>query len=321
MLNSQDIRGCYPALISPMMEVEGKIVIDHEKFHELIASVIDRGVTGIVIAGTTGQSATLTIDEQIQLVNDGALFAQGYASGAGREVQVIASAGSNSTQEAEIMSREILAGGRVDALLHLSGYYNNPPQEGLLKHFSLMADIAAEHDAGIVVYNVPSRTSSNIEADTMIELAKHPAVLAVKEASGDIEQIQKILDGTDRDSFTVVSGEDHMVAEIMRRGGTGVISASANRWPGEFQRLCELALAGKHDQAAELQAALQPCVDAVFCVKNPIPLHYIFYSALRMPLVPIDQIQEPHRAAALETIGKALAIEEFPHCEKAVPSA
>lgn len=313
MITAQQLRGCYPALITPMRNEEGRTVIDVEAFYRMISDVIDAGVSGIVIAGTTGQSATLTHDEQVDLVNDGALYARGYAAGKGRRIHVIASAGSNSTAEAADMSRRILSVGRVDALLHVTGYYNNPPQEGLLKHFALMADIAAECDTAIILYNVPGRTKSNIEAETVIELARHPAVIAVKEASGDIDQIQRILDGTDRESFTVVSGEDHMVADIVRRGGTGVISASANRWPREFQTLCDLALAGEHDKAAELQAALLPCVDAVFCVKNPIPLHWMFCTDLRAPLCRVDELREPARAKAMATIQRALDIRSFPH--------
>jgi 4-hydroxy-tetrahydrodipicolinate synthase len=300
-----------------MRNEDGHVTIDMDFFHRHIGYVIDHGVTGIVIAGTTGQSATLTHDEQIKLVNDGALFARGYAAGKGRKCQVIAAAGSNSTAEAVYMSREILAEGRVDALLHVTGYYNNPPQEGLYKHFHLMADLAAEHDAGIIMYNVPSRTGSNLEAATACELARHPAVLGVKEASGNIDQVQAILDGTDRDSFAVLSGEDNLVAEIIRRGGTGVISASANRWPGEFQRVCDLAMAGEHQKAAELQEALLPCVGATFCVKNPIPLHHMFEAGLRAPLVTVDELREPKRSQALAKIEAALAIESFPHMEPA----
>jgi len=318
MLTAQQLRGCYPALITPMRNEEGRTVVDVDAFHRLIGDVIDAGVSGIVIAGTTGQSATLTHDEQVALVNDGALYARGYAAGRGRRIHVIASAGSNSTAEAADLSRRILAAGRVDALLHVTGYYNNPPQEGLFKHFSLMADIAAECHSSVILYNVPARTKSNIDADTVIELARHPAVVAVKEASGDIDQIQRILDGTDRATFTVVSGEDHMVADIVRRGGTGVISASANRWPREFQTLCDLALAGEHEKAAELQAALLPCVEAVFCVKNPIPLHWMFQSEIRSPLCRVDELREPGRTKAMDRIARALAIESFPHVPTAV---
>lgn len=317
MLRATDLHGCYPALITPMTEEHGRVVIDTDAFHRHIGYVIDHGVTGIVIAGTTGQSSTLTIEEQVRLVNDGALFARGYASGKGRKIQVIAAAGSNSTAEAVIMSREILAGGRVDALLHITGYYNNPPQEGLLKHFRLMGDLAAENDASVILYNVPSRTGSNVEWQTVAELAKHPAIIAMKEASGNIDQVQAILDHTNRDEFAVISGEDHMVAEIMKRGGRGVISASANRWPGEFQRVCELAAAGDHDKAAELQEALLPCVQAVFSVKNPIPLHHMFNTDLRSPLVKVSELREPKQSEVLAKINKALAIRHFPHMQGA----
>ena len=318
MLQATDIRGCYPALITPMQqEPDGRIVIDTEAFHRQIARVIDHGVAGIVIAGTTGQSATLTHEEQIRLVNDGALYARGYAAGKGRGVQVIAAAGSNSTAEAIFMSREILAQDRVDALLHLTGYYNNPPQEGLLKHFRIMADLAAENDTSILVYNVPGRTGSNIAAETTIELAQHPAIIGIKEASGDLDQVQAIVDAIDPEQFTIVSGEDHLVGEIMRRGGRGVISASANQWPGEFQRLCDLANAGEHEKAAELQEALLPCVRAVFGVKNPIPLHHMLGAALRPPLVSIGDLREPARSQAIAQIEKALAIKTFPHMEGA----
>lgn len=313
MLTAQELRGCYPALITPMRREGEKIVIDTEAFQKRISESIDAGVAGIVIAGTTGQSATLTHEEQITLVNDGALFARGYAAGRGRSIHVIAAAGSNSTAEALHMSREILKGGRVDALLHVSGYYNNPPQEGLLEHFTLMGDLAGEYGASVILYNVPSRTGSNLEPATVATLARHEAIIAVKEASGNLDQVREILERTDRDEFTVVSGEDHLVAEIIRMGGTGVISASANRWPAEFQVLCELALAGEHDKAGELQAALKPCIDAVFAAKNPIPLHTIFDTLLRPPLVSVDKLSEPRRSAVLSMIEKAIGIQSFPH--------
>lgn len=313
MIRPEELRGCFPALITPMASQGETLEIDIDAFHRLIADVVDAGVAGIVIAGTTGQSATLSHDEHVELVRDGALYAKAYARGKGREVKVVASAGSNSTAEARMLSRRILASGNVDALLHVTGYYNNPPQEGLLKHFRLMGDLAAENDAGVILYNVPSRTNSNITPQTCIALAAHPAIVAVKEASGNLEQVQAIIDGTRREEFAVVSGEDHLVADIIRMGGIGVISASANVWPGEFQALCELALAGEHEKAAELQAALAPCVAATFCVKNPIPLHEMLGSEVRLPLVGIGELAPEARDLARERIRKALAIREFPH--------
>lgn len=313
MMRATDLRGCYPAVITPMKDADGEIKVDFYHFYKLIEQVLEAGCSGIVIAGTTGQSATISHSEHIELVTRGAEYARGHAERLGRTIQVIGSAGSNSTAEALYLSREILRSTRLDAFLHVTGYYNNPPQEGLLKHYRAVADLSAEHDTAVVLYNVPSRTRSNIEAATCIALAEHPAIVAVKEASGDIDQIQHILDETDRDAFTVVSGEDHMVADIIRRGGTGVISASANRWPREFQTLAELALAGEHEKAEELQAALLPCIEAVFAVKNPIPLAHMFGTLVRSPLVTVDELSEPGRSKALERINAALAIQEFPH--------
>lgn len=321
MLSARQLRGCFPALITPMRNVEGKIVIDLDAFHRHIEHVIDAGVAGIVIAGTTGQSATLTHDEQVMIVNDGTRHARAYAEKVARPILVIAAAGSNATAEAVDLSRRILAYSRVDALLHVTGYYNNPPQEGLLKHFNLMGDIAAECDTAVILYNVPSRTKSNLEAETCIELARHPAIIAVKEASGDLDQVQRIIDATRGENFTMISGEDHLVAEIIRRGGSGVISASANRWPREFQVLCDLALAGDHTRAAELQEALMPCVQATFCVKNPIPLHHMLGADLRLPLVKVDDLREPARSKAIATIAKALAIKDFVHVESGAAKA
>lgn len=313
MLKATDLRGCYPALITPMREMHGDVRIDFDAFFTLIERVLDAGCTGIVIAGTTGQSSTLSHAEHIELVVRGSVHARLHAQKRGRPVQVIGSAGSNSTAEAVYLMQSIGREARLDAYLHVTGYYNNPPQEGLLKHFRRVADEAARQDTGVVMYNVPSRTKSNLEADTVIELALHPAILAVKEASGDINQIQRILDGTDRASFSVLSGEDDMVVEIMRRGGTGVISASANRWPREFQVMTELAMAGRHADAAELQAALLPCVKAVFCVKNPIPLHHMLGSRIRLPLVEVDELSPALRLAALQAISTAESIQSFPH--------
>lgn len=315
MLSAPELRGCHVALITPMREVYGELRIDFDAFFRQIESVIDAGCAGIVIAGTTGQSSTLSHSEHIELVTRGSVHGRLYAEKRGRSIVVTGSAGSNSTAEAIYLMQSIAREARVDAFLHVTGYYNNPPQEGLIKHYLKIADEAARHDTAVILYNVPGRTRSNIESATAIRLARHPAIIAIKEASGDIDQIRRILDGTVRSEFTVVSGEDHMVAEIMRLGGTGVISASANRWPREFQVLTELAAAGEHQMAAELQEALIPCVKAVFCVKNPIPLHHMLNTPIRLPLVGIDELEPENRKKALEIIEAAVSIQNFPHVE------
>lgn len=313
MLAAAAIKGCYPAVITPMLERNGHVAIDWDTFFRLIEKAVDAGCTGIVFAGTTGQSATISHSEHIELVARGSVHGRSYAEKRGRGFQIIGSAGSNSTAESLYLMESILREARVDAFLHVTGYYNNPPQEGLLKHYYKVADFALAHDVAVVMYNVPARTKSNLEAETVCELARHPAIKSVKEASGDLAQIQRIIEGTRGEDFTVVSGEDDQVAAIMKMGGSGVISASANQWGREFQRMTELAAEGRHDAAAELQEALLPCVRATFCVKNPIPMHHILGSAIRLPLVTVDELKPEARDKAKATIATALAIKSFPH--------
>ncbi|MCA9563273.1 MAG: 4-hydroxy-tetrahydrodipicolinate synthase [Myxococcales bacterium] len=313
MIGANDLRGCYPAIITPM--TSGGEAVDFAGLERLVHTLLDAGVPGIAFAGTTGQSATLTYDEHVQVVQRGAEFARAYAKTLGREVLVIGAAGSNATHEALVLCERILAEGRVDAMLQVTGYYNNPPQEGLFKHFWAVADLAAEHECATILYNVPSRTCSNLEPKTVAKLAQHPAIIGIKEASGSLAQIQEILDGTSRETFAVLSGEDHLVSDVLLRGGTGVIAASGNMWPAQFQRLCELGLAGKHDAAEELQRALIPCAKAVFSAKNPIPLHFMLKSDLRLPLVGVEELNETDRLRVYAAVETALAIKTFPHCQ------
>ena len=313
MISPDDLRGCHVALVTPMKPVGALLAIDFDRVYERIDAVLEAGAAGVLFAGTTGQSATLSHDEQVDLCARGIEYARARAAELGRPVTCLASAGSNSTDEALHLSERITHAIQPDALLHVTGYYNNPPQEGLRAHFTEVADLARRLDTSLVLYNIPGRTGSRIETETLIRLAEHPAIAAVKDATGDLESLERVRAATDPESFALLSGEDHLVVEVMRRGGVGVISASANRWPAEFQRLTELASAGDWESADELQAALQPCVDAVFCVKNPIPLHHMLAVGLRRPLLAVDELDPPNRERALATIAAAEAIADFPH--------
>ena len=312
MISQEQLRGCHVALITPMTPVGGLLVIDYPKLYALIDTCLEAGTRGVLFAGTTGQSATLSHDEQIEMCTRGIDYARRRAAELGREVTCLASAGSNATEEALYLSQNIIQATKPDALLHVTGYYNNPPQEGIRAHFEKLGDRLAELDTSIILYNIPGRTGSRIEVDTLVALAKHPAIAAVKEATGDLDSIERLASQVDLSQFAILSGEDHLVAPIVKRGGLGVISASANRWPKEFQRVAELALAGEMEAAEALQAALQPCIDAVFSVKNPIPLHYMLDAKLRMPLLPIEELDSANRDPALEKIRAAEAITEFP---------
>lgn len=312
MMNARELNGCIVAVITPMQEKAKSVVIDYDKMILLIKQLIDAGVRGLLFAGTTGQSATLTHDEQVTVVTVGATIAREYAAEKKRNILIVASAGSNATHEAVSLSQRIAESVEVDALLHVTGYYNNPPQEGLVRHFEKIADMMARLETPIILYNVPGRTSSCIEPETVIRLARHPLIIGIKEASGRLDAVERIIGETDPENFSVVSGEDHLVCEIMRRGGRGVISATANRWPREFQRLCDLGAAGEWERAAKLQEALLPCVKATFAVKNPIPLAHMFGAAVRLPLIGVEDLGEPKRGEALGAINAALAISEFP---------
>ncbi|MEO1496923.1 MAG: 4-hydroxy-tetrahydrodipicolinate synthase [Planctomycetota bacterium] len=313
MITPQQLAGAHVALVTPMKRIGSLMGIDFAKVYELIDRVLEAGARGVLFAGTTGQSATLSHDEQVDLCTRGIEYARMRAAELGRPVTCLASAGSNSTDEALHLSERITLAIRPDALLHVTGYYNNPPQEGLRAHFLEVADLAQRLDTSIVLYNIPSRTGSRIEVETMIRLAEHPAIAAVKDATGDLASLEAIRAATDPETFSLLSGEDHLVVDVMRRGGVGVISASANRWPAEFQRITELAAAEDWPAAEALQAALQPCIDAVFSVKNPIPLHHMLGVGVRRPLLPIEELDPSSREAAVAKIAAAEAIAAFPH--------
>lgn len=315
MLSAPQLQGCYVALISPMTVVGRETVLDIPAYRNLLTRVIDAGCTGVIVSGTTGQSPTLTTDEKVTLVQEACSFGRDYAAAHGRKLQVIAAAGSNATHSAVMLTKHLCAATELDALLHVTGYYNNPPQEGLRRHFEAVADAAAEFDKSVILYNVPGRTKSNLEAKTAIALSKHPAIVGLKEASGDLGQVRAICEATYPGEFVVLSGEDALVAPIMAMGGTGVISATANVWPREFQVLCDLMRMGLRREADELQAALLPTVKATFAAKNPIPLHHMLDSRIRLPLVEVMELDEPTRSQVLETIKSALAIQEFPHVD------
>jgi len=313
--------GAYPALITfmkPDAREDSGFAVDFDGTARHAEWLVDRGVAGIVIAGSTGQSATITNDEHVELSREIALTIRARAKAAGKATKVIVSAGSNDTASALRMVDRTEKVASPDAWLHVCGYYNNPPQEGLVKHFTMIADRAGKYDKGIILYNVPGRTNSNIEPRTQAELATHPNILAVKEANGDLAHARLVAKLTNRDQFGLISGEDAQVLDFGRMGGVGVISASANVWATEFQILCDLCKAEKWTEAAELQSALKPCVDAVFCAKNPIPLHAMLNTDVRPPLCTVSELREPRRSEVQAQIAAALAIEQFPHCPKRV---
>jgi len=294
-IQTNELKGVYPALMTSMHE-SGEI--DFRKLHMLIDDLIAAGVDGILACGTTGQSATLSHEEHIDLV----AHVYNYVNG---KCMFMAGAGSNCTREAIELTTKIEERIGPATFLHVTGYYNNPPQEGLIKHYNAITE-AMHPESNLIMYNVPGRTKSNIESDTAIELSKNQKIIGIKEASGDLEQVERIIKGTDSDNFRVMSGEDNLVAKIMDMGGYGVISASANIAPKLFVELTRFALEGYIETAYKIQEHVNPLVKAVFCAKNPIPLAHMFDTHLRLPLCRLERVQ-----AQIDTILNRYRSEEL----------
>jgi 4-hydroxy-tetrahydrodipicolinate synthase len=287
------LRGVWPALFTPLRGDDPKRLrnsIDTDKAKLLIDDLIAAGVTGLVPVGTTGQSPTVSPEQHLDMIR----FTVDYVDG---RVPVIAGAGSNSTRESVDMIQAIQKALGDTAVLCVTGYYNNPPQEGLLAHFETLS---AETGAKIVLYNVPARTASYLEADTVIRLAADKNIIGLKQAvdfrneGRHRDDTARVIAATKGMDFTTVSGEDDGVAAILELGGTGVITASGNI-PEQAALLGKLVKAHEAGDAAEvrrLQEEALVFVRAVFCRKNPLPLGTLFDSPLFLPLVSVRETAE-----------------------------
>lgn len=264
------------AIVTPFKN--GKVNLS--SFGRLIDRQIAGGTDAIIVCGTTGEAATMTTAERQEAIG----FCVERAAG---RVPVIAGTGANDTRAARENS---LAAERlgVDGLLIVTPYYNKATQQGLLRHYKTIADSVS---TPIILYNVPSRTGVNILPETYAELAHHPNIAGVKEASGNFGQIQKIRNLCPAD-FAVWSGNDDETAAICMLGGVGVISVVANVLPAQMHELTSLCLANDYAAAGRLQLKLKPLCDALFCEVNPIPvktalnLMGLDAGELRLPLCP-----------------------------------
>ncbi|HON41274.1 MAG TPA: 4-hydroxy-tetrahydrodipicolinate synthase, partial [Methanoculleus sp.] len=210
--------------------------------------------------GSTGESATLTFEEHETVIAKTVEVVDG-------RVPVLAGTGSNSTAEAMRLTRSAKDAG-ADGALIISPYYNKPNRSGLIKHFTKLADL----DLPIVIYNVPGRTAQNLQPDLVAELAEHPNIVGIKEASGDITQISRIIEETQDEDFSVLSGDDAMTLPILAIGGAGVISVAANIVPGLMVEMYESFSAGDLAHAQDLHYILSPLMRAMFIDTNPIPV-------------------------------------------------
>ncbi len=282
-ISAEGLRGVYTALITPMRSGDGLAnLIDYEKLYRLIDDQARAGVSGIVVAGTTGQGSTLSLGEHAELVRNSFVYARKKHP----NLQFIASTGSNSTREAINLSFEIEEAIGPTTFLHATGYYNNPNQEGIREHFERLATCLS--NSNIILYNVPKRTGSNIELETVVELSRVPNIIGIKIANGveSINDANRIVSETDPNKFVVLSGEDKYTVQIIEFGGKGVISATSNFAPLYFTRMTELALTGKTLEARKMQSRIYPFIEhVVFCDINPIPLAHIFDTEVRLPLL------------------------------------
>jgi 4-hydroxy-tetrahydrodipicolinate synthase len=281
-IKTEWLRGCATALITPFTQ-DG--TIDEDRFVALVERQIEGGVRLLVPCGTTGESATMTEEEDRRIIELTVQAARGRA-------RVIAGTGSNSTASAIEYSRAALALG-ADAVLVVSPFYNKPTQEGLYAHFRAVAE--AIEGLPVVLYNVPGRTSSNIAASTVLRLAHEVEnIVAVKEASGNFSQIMEILRKRP-EGFRVLSGDDAVTLPLIAMGGDGVISVVSNEAPEQMSQIVTLALEGRWGEARALHYHLLPLMEANFIESSPGPvkaamaLMGLIDENLRLPLVPVQE--------------------------------
>ena len=294
MAKSQTLRGCGTALVTPF-NADGSI--DEGALRALVDWQIEQGIHFLVPCGSTGEAATMTLDEHKRVVQITIEQAKG-------RVPIVAGAASNDTAKAVALSKSMKELGATH-LLHASPMYNKPPQRGIVAHFKAIADAT---DLPIVVYNVPGRTGSNIEAKTTIELAGMKNIHAVKEASGNLGQISDIIRGRPK-GFVVLSGDDELTLPIMALGGEGIISVVSNAIPGPMSKLCELMEKGDFAGARDLHMKLLPFMRAAFIESNPLPVKAAMAmlgkmkNVLRLPLVPMSESHNETVKSALRTAG------------------
>jgi len=251
-------RGTGTALVTPFRKNGG---VDEVVLRELVNRQIAAGVEALVPVGSTGEGATLAEEEQAQVI-------EAVVDEVHGRVPVIAGASSNATARAVALAKEAKRRG-ADAILTVAPFYNKPTQEGLYQHFSAIADAV---EMPIVVYNVPGRTASNIEAGTQLRLAEEiPFVAGVKEASGNIAQIMEVLHHRPA-GFGVWSGDDNLTLPLVALGADGIISVVSNEVPKEFSAMVRLALRGKYDKAREQHYRLLHLMNINFIESNPIPV-------------------------------------------------
>ncbi|WP_249299498.1 4-hydroxy-tetrahydrodipicolinate synthase [Feifania hominis] len=286
--------GSAVAIVTPFHE-DGSV--NYEKLAELIEFQISSGTDAIVICGTTGESATMTVEEDMKSIE----FTVRQVAG---RVPVIAGAGSNNTQTAIETSRHAESVG-ADALLLVTPYYNKTTQRGLVRHYTAIAESVT---IPIILYNVPSRTGLNITPETCEQLAKIPNIVAIKEASGNLSQVAQIA-ARCGDELAIYSGNDDQILPVLSLGGKGVISVLANILPRETHEICELFFDGKVAESTKMQLDYLDLINTLFIEVNPIPVKEAMNlmgmgaGPLRLPLCEMSEANHAVLKACLERHG------------------
>jgi 4-hydroxy-tetrahydrodipicolinate synthase len=272
------------AMVTPL-DAQGNV--DYKQARKLARALLDSGSDGLVLAGTTGESPTLTNEEKLELFTE-------VKDECGKKASIIAAVGNNDTADTVYLARESVGTG-VDAFLVVVPYYNRPTQEGMYQHFKAVADVS---DLPVILYNVPGRTVANLEADTVIRLSQIKNVIGVKEASGNLEQISRIISGTGKD-FTVWSGNDGDTLAIMALGGYGAISVTSHIVGNQVKQMMEYQLKGKSAEAAKIHNNMLQINKAMFVVANPMPvkyaLNYLGFN-VGLPRLPLTEPDEKSKA-------------------------
>lgn len=292
-----DLGKVITAMVTPIHPEKDKVC--KKRIHHLVNHLIKNGSDGLVIAGTTGESPTLSHDEKIKL------FRQVIETNDGR-AKLIAGTGSNNTAETIAFTKEVATLGGMDAVLIVAPYYNKPNQDGLYAHFAAVAEAS---DLPVVIYNIPGRSVVNIEPETIIRLAKLPNIVGVKESSGNLDNISKIIAETS-DDFQVYSGDDSLTLPILAVGGNGVISVASHIVGNEMQEMIQAFERGEVQKAAHIHRELLPLMNGLFSVPNPAPTKYLLnqqgisVGPVRLPLVDLNAEQGTKLQAILEGLSK-----------------
>lgn len=264
-----------PAMVTPFDE---NLELDHDKIAKLARRLVDGGSDSVLVNGTTGESPTVFYPQKIELFKTVVAEVNG-------EVPVIANVGDNCTADTVEFAKDVQKLG-VDGFMLVVPYYNKPPQEGLYRHFRTIAEAV---DLPIILYNIPGRCSINMTAETTLRLAHDcENIVAVKEASGDLEQIKAVIDGAP-EGFAVYSGDDSLTYDVMKLGGHGVISTIGNVAPARMKEIVDLCAEGKWDEAASANERLMPLMKGLFATSNPI----LVKEALRLSGFPVGGVRLP----------------------------